>query len=363
MSNKIESLTPEQEAHLATFVEKYSKKMTAEIDCPRFESALYKMYKLVDFEPPAVVYCDSPAAAAAQTVYIESLQLLKENDWENVTKDLSEAFGLPPADAEVIGQAYLDNLLVNNPPKNDTTELVKATIKKYLEPHKEKIQQICDNVHSNYFYTYWLQGSLAFAEAAEYIGVELDQDAVKTLQDFGQVVGYLIPFGNVCFVSLNPTEIHWQDDVLHNESGPAILYRDGFSVWAIEGLQTDEQVVMRPETQTLDQINDEENIELKRIRISRYGWDRYMKESNAEVLDTRIITLPSGSTWMESLMELEDMKVLFTYDPSTGRPYALEVDASECATCEDAQRYLLSLDEALRGCSFRPEGVLPVLRT
>ncbi|MGL5719847.1 MAG: hypothetical protein ACRCYP_03520 [Alphaproteobacteria bacterium] len=33
--------------------------------------------------------------------------------------------------------------------------------------------------------------------------------------------------------------------------------------------------------------------------------------------------------------------ILCTYDPSTARPYALEVD-DNCRTCEQAQRYLLA---------------------
>ena len=364
MSNEIKELTPEQEAHLATFVDKYTEKMTSQdLDKGRFESALSHMYQLVGYDVPKIIYCDSPRAISKRVVHIQSINILSKKELDTVEQQISTSLGISMEEAETVGQRYLDSLLTTDPPSTSDTTVIELLFEKALEDKQDKVKALAKEVHNNYFYTYWLQGSLAFAEAAQYLGVKIDQDAIKTLEDFGQIVGYLIIYGNACFVSLNPVSMSWQDDVLHNESGPAVEYKDGYKVWCLEGMLVDEQLVMHPETQALEQINSEENMELKRIRISRYGWTRYLAESNAEVLDTRIITLPSGSTWMESLMKLDDMVVLTTYDPSTGRPYALEVSENDCVTCEDAQRYLLAPEQALEGCSFRPESVLPVLRT
>lgn len=142
-------------------------------------------------------------------------------------------------------------------------------------------------------------------------------------------------------MSEKPTVCSLSDGVIHSEVGPAIEYADGFNVWAIEGIRVDEQLIMRPESQTIAQIEGEENEEVKRIRLNRYGWQRYLQETEAQVLDVSV------HAWMESLMQTKDgITVLCTYDPSTGRPYALEVDPS-CKTCAEAQRYLLSPPEAL----------------
>ena len=145
---------------------------------------------------------------------------------------------------------------------------------------------------------------------------------------------------------------------LHCEDGPAVLWDDQ-SFWFVEGVKVDEQIVMRPETQTIKQINSEINEEVKRVRLSRFGMQRYLEESNAKVLDVNV-----ASNWMEALMLAGDIVALCTYDPSTGRQYVLEVDPT-CKSCADAQRYLLAPEIALDGLEVDPKTVkiYPVWRT
>jgi hypothetical protein len=160
-------------------------------------------------------------------------------------------------------------------------------------------------------------------------------------------------------MSRKPIICSLENGVIHNDFGPAIAYKDGFAAYAIHGVRVDEQIVMRPETQTLNQIKQEDNEEVKRIRIERYGWQKYLQDTNAKVLD--VSTHPQ---WMESLMQTDNMKILCTYDPSTGRIYSLEVDP-RCNTCEQAQRYLLAPDEAFSRTGINTESIptYPVLRT
>jgi hypothetical protein len=42
---------------------------------------------------------------------------------------------------------------------------------------------------------------------------------------------------------------------------------------------------MSPATQTIEQINDDKNQEIKRIRIERFGWQKYLEAVNADILD------------------------------------------------------------------------------
>ncbi len=172
-----------------------------------------------------------------------------------------------------------------------------------------------------------------------------------------KAAGWWLPHEHICWVSERHSACLLEDGVIHCETGPAVAYPDGFAVWAIGGVRVDEQIVMRPETQTLEQLRSEQNEEVKRVRIDRYGWDKYLVETGAKVLDTQ------HHDWMESLMRTSDgMNVLCTYDPSTGRPYALEVDPS-CETCEQAQRYLMAPETALDGVGVQLNSVYPVIRT
>jgi len=117
--------------------------------------------------------------------------------------------------------------------------------------------------------------------------------------------------------------------------------------------------VLRPETQTLEDIHQEENEEIRRIRINRFGWDRYITESSGEVLD---IALPQYGG-MESLIETSMGMVLCTYDPSTGRPYSLEVPP-DMRTCRQAQKYLLAPEIAFgrHGINTKDVQTYPLIR-
>lgn len=109
------------------------------------------------------------------------------------------------------------------------------------------------------------------------------------------------------------------------------------NLWYIDGVLVNEQIVMRPETQTIRQINTEPNSEVKRICIERFGWPRYLRESKAKVIDIRDNDIDSTK---ESLMETHDkVRVLVCACPSTARIYTMRVP-SEISTCESAQKYL-----------------------
>jgi hypothetical protein len=149
------------------------------------------------------------------------------------------------------------------------------------------------------------------------------------------------PGRNVCFVSERPTRIVLEpsptrSNRLHCEDGPSMVW-EGWSLWHLHGVKVDEQIVLRPETQTLDQIRREDNAEVKRLRIERFGWDRYLTEIDAVVVDTN---KDEVSETEEALFRTQDNEVILVCAcPSTGRVYWLEVP-NAVTTCAEAQDWL-----------------------
>ena len=187
---------------------------------------------------------------------------------------------------------------------------------------------------------YWAKSQFAYYAAGVIAGAKHDPQKWEMYKLIVQNLDIILPFEDICIVCDRPVKISWHDTGgIHCEDGPAVEYADGYSLWAIEGYLVPKQVVMAPETQTLEEIHLEKNEEIKRIRINRYGWGRYVVESSAELLD---FSMPRYGG-MESLFKTTIGVVLCTCDPSTGRPYSLEVPPST-TTCEEAQRYLLALD-------------------
>ena len=92
-----------------------------------------------------------------------------------------------------------------------------------------------------------------------------------------------------------PQEIHreqvrprgWRSHRLHNDSGPAISWRDGWALYFVHGIRVTEQIVMRPETITVQQILKESNAEVRRIMCERYGWARFADDAQLRLVDEK----------------------------------------------------------------------------
>lgn len=95
--------------------------------------------------------------------------------------------------------------------------------------------------------------------------------------------GFRVLHEEFCIVSDFPVEIHKDaENRPHNDNGPSHRWRDGWSLWYIHGVRVTEQIVMHPETLTVAQIDAEENAEVRRVMLERFGMSRYILESGAK---------------------------------------------------------------------------------
>ncbi|MDP2710817.1 MAG: hypothetical protein Q8O56_06325 [Solirubrobacteraceae bacterium] len=123
------------------------------------------------------------------------------------------------------------------------------------------------------------------------------------------------PHRRFVMVCERPTVIHreltdparnrgWGSHRLHSDTGPAVAWPDGWGVYAIHGVRVDRQIVEAPETLTVEQIRGEANAEVRRIMIDRFGADRYLRESDAQLLDD---DAEWGKLWKVELDDDEDI--------------------------------------------------------
>ena len=167
-------------------------------------------------------------------------------------------------------------------------------------------------------------------------GISIDRNYLETTES----CGYFWTLNGICFAAERPSEIHLNEDgQLHNESGPAVTYSDGsFSVWAINGVVVNEQIVLRPGSQSISEIEKESNEEIRRVQIDRFGWPRYLQESGAKSVDGRRNDVDGTE---ERLMRLNDGSLrLLCACRSTARVYAIGVP-KEITSCEQAQNWMI----------------------
>jgi len=151
--------------------------------------------------------------------------------------------------------------------------------------------------------------------------------------------GWFLPHEKLCWISERHTTLARNErGQLHCDNGPALAYPDGWQLWRLRGVEVDEQIVMRPETQAVEQIRGEKNEEVKRLRIERFGWPKYLAGINAKRIHARRNDIEGTR---EALYSADGSSVLVCACPSTAKVFALEVPPT-ITTCEQAQSYLSS---------------------
>jgi len=87
-------------------------------------------------------------------------------------------------------------------------------------------------------------------------------------------------YKDVCFMSEAPLRLAVNEqNILHSDSGPAVAYRDGFEIYAWNGTRVPKEAIMQPAT--VDTIAQEQNVEVRRALIERYGLSQYLLDCGA----------------------------------------------------------------------------------
>jgi hypothetical protein len=160
----------------------------------------------------------------------------------------------------------------------------------------------------------------------------------KTLLQSG--IYELLTFENVCIVSLKPKVKQDERNRLHCEDGPAVLFKDEFSMYFWHGIYIPEKWIMNKEPITKEDIMKETNAEKRRCLMEILGNKRY-----AELLDIEVINesmdLCKNKMKLFKTKEVDSIlnEYLYFYHgicPSTKREYFIPVE--KCSTALEAKR-------------------------
>lgn len=144
------------------------------------------------------------------------------------------------------------------------------------------------------------------------------------------------------YLTERPNTIKMDDrNRLHSESGPAIGYDDGFSVYMWHGTRIPPEWIEKPETLTAKIALTHENVELRRCACEILGWATILKQLNAVVIDEdgdpEIGTLVEAN--IPDIGKEKFLRVLC----GTKREFALPVPP-EMKTAIEAQAWMLGLN-------------------
>jgi hypothetical protein len=102
---------------------------------------------------------------------------------------------------------------------------------------------------------------------------------------------------------------------LHCANGPSIAYRDGWALHHWHGVLVPDYVIEAPAKITTGAIDDERNAEVRRVMIERYGQERYLLDSGAQLIASDCY----GDLYRKSLLDDEPL-VMVRVTNSTPEP-------------------------------------------
>ncbi|MGB1274898.1 MAG: DUF6745 domain-containing protein, partial [Nannocystaceae bacterium] len=196
--------------------------------------------------------------------------------------------------------------------------------------------QLGSQLGSQLYTSVWWRVWSGWYEGASLLGVVFDAEKQAAFRDWNSCCPVVCGSQAIVIVARNPTTVSWSEGMLSDDNGPSVQWSDGTALWTIGGVPVDEQIVMRPGTQTVEEIDAEENGDVRSIRIERFGWPRYLRECGAVMIDSRHNDI---SNQQEALFRTPagDQRLVVTCP--TRRMFALGVPG-DVKTCEQSQNWL-----------------------
>jgi hypothetical protein len=120
----------------------------------------------------------------------------------------------------------------------------------------------------------------------KHISVEFNKETCTDVVDFCEETMFGIPYRSIYIASEKPVEVHWKNRLLHNDNGPAIRFRDGYSYYALNGVRVDRKIVETPANELDPELAIREgNVEVRMEIIRKIGIERFIYKLGAETID------------------------------------------------------------------------------
>ena len=216
-------------------------------------------------------------------------QNIGQNIWQNIGQNIEQN----------IGQNIWQNIWQNI--EQNIGQNIWQNIWQNIE------QNIRQNIKYNIFGWYIRCDDLGWVAFYDYFQrANLLKYNSPLFEDYKRLVGSgvfsSIQFENICFVCALPISVKVDDRKrLHSINSPAIEWKDGWGLYFIHGVTVPEYVVMNPEKITVQDIEKEENAEIRRVKINRYGQDKFLKDSGS----IKVHEDDYGTLWKKDLLNDE----------------------------------------------------------
>lgn len=310
-------------------------------------------YKAAGLEPPKMFFSfDSPLSAAIGGVFIDQIfnhfndkarvkawEKVHDQVWDKVLDQvLEQAF-------EQVGKKVHDQVWekVREKVRKQVDEQVREKVfDQVREKFREKFrEQVGDKLREKVWSQLWGQiyGShdaswICFYDyMREVVGVT-GLDAISGLVGLSKCCGWLAPKrGIVIFQNRHEKVSFNKNGLLHCDGGPAVRYRDGFSVWALNGVNVPQWLA----ESKADEIDPMDIYKLKNAQqraeaIKKVGIERWVYKADAKTIDKQGDYELLSVKWFDGSRK----KYLKMLNPSVPELWHIEGVGNEVNTVDEA---------------------------
>ena len=307
----IEKLTPEQQAQLAVYRDKWIAigRSTEPANWLEAERGVQLAYEAAKLKTPEVIWCDSPKAMVEAR--IEGAKKTWKKDWRQKLRGVErELLGLGENknaagldDDGVPWDSWAPFLIPDfhkkmSQPVHD--EIAKKLSSFVTQPFLDIAMAIEDALSAEVGEEIWYNVSGTYS----YMNGQHDTNILSWIDYLTNVMGIIdrkLPFMGInlvaqnsgwwlsgktqCFVSERP-ELLLLDDrgKLHCDTGPAIRYPDGWSLFFQHGAQVAEKLIKDKSSVTVKQILQQEDFATRDAMIAMMGHETFFKKVGGKLL-------------------------------------------------------------------------------
>ncbi|MBD2006834.1 MULTISPECIES: DUF6745 domain-containing protein [Cyanophyceae] len=328
---KIEKLTPEQEALIPLYRDKWRNiaYSTEPIDREKAAEAVKEAYNLIALSEPKIIFCDSPYSADNQWLSKESREFT-DDSYGRVSQELEYKLW-----DKLMGQlwekmrSYFETEELHTHLHNQVSSKIGMELGFELS-----IFGYCLDIEE------W-SSSGVFIEFCVFV---LNLNCTENLKEwivFQSIVkncGWIYPYEKIAIICDRPRVLSLDNQQrLHAEGSPAIQFADGYSLYAYHGVRLPEKYgTVHPNQWQPQWLLEENNAELRQVLIQGIGYERIAQELGAIELDSY---QEYSLLKIDIDVDVEPISLLKMTCPSTGFIHALRVPP-EMISAREAIRWV-----------------------
>lgn len=289
---KINALTKEQEAELPEYCDKWLAigLSTKPLDFGKAKEAVGLIYKTAGLQPPKTYFqVFSPLGGAILGAMLRGGQVrgqvwdkvrdqLRNQVWDQVRDQVRDQVWDQVGD-QVRGQ-------VGDQVWNKVRDKVRGQVGDKVRD--QLWDQLGDQVGDQLWDQVWGSHDAPWLAFYDFFKNECNLEICRKLTGLTELAkhcGWWAPYQNAVILQDRHSTLN-RDGIgrLHCEDGLACGYPDGWGVYAWHGVRVPERIILKPDSITVQEIQKEENTEIRRVMLERYGEKRYLEDSGAKII-------------------------------------------------------------------------------